>query len=555
MAVRLWPIVPMMLVGARVAGVVAPGPARRLSWVWSPRLYVLGSPSSCAGRRCRTLVGVDVVIVGGARPARLARSCCSGRRSRGVNDLRLDRCADGSSTSSAPTHVLVDQPICEPGTRWTGPVAITGSALAVVRPGRHRRGRAVVGACADHESRSCPRAATPGSSAERCRRRARSCCRSRDWPTSEPVDVDGRPGDRRGRRHARRGRRGRPGDGLGVRRRPRGPRHGDDRRHDRHQRRRGARAALRLDAGQRARRRGGARRRLGRQPARRAAQGQHRLRPGRAAVRQRGHARDRHRGAAAARPRTGPNGSPSGSHVARGPTRWSERPAAGCTSTGSTDSRRSTPPARPSPRNSSRCRPLLDGQAGRRAARRLGRVDVPRARLRRAGRRSGVVGRRRRRRNWLRLWAPRERQAEAIARIGIPHKLDVTVPVAATRGVHRPRVLDEIARPHRLFLFGHLGDGNLHVNVVGPGLRRRADRRAGPARRRRHGGSISAEHGIGRAKRRWLHLSRQPEELAAFRAIKQALDPTGHPEPGRAPAERRLSTALVRRRPTRRAAA
>jgi FAD/FMN-containing dehydrogenase len=40
-------------------------------------------------------------------------------------------------------------------------------------------------------------------------------------------------------------------------------------------------------------------------------------------------------------------------------------------------------------------------------------------------------------------------------------------------------------------------------------------------------GSISAEHGIGTAKRAWIHLTRTPEELAVFRAIKQALDPRG----------------------------
>jgi FAD/FMN-containing dehydrogenase len=41
------------------------------------------------------------------------------------------------------------------------------------------------------------------------------------------------------------------------------------------------------------------------------------------------------------------------------------------------------------------------------------------------------------------------------------------------------------------------------------------------------GGSISAEHGIGTAKNRWLHLNRSPEELAAFAAIRRALDPDG----------------------------
>jgi len=46
------------------------------------------------------------------------------------------------------------------------------------------------------------------------------------------------------------------------------------------------------------------------------------------------------------------------------------------------------------------------------------------------------------------------------------------------------------------------------------------------------GGSISAEHGIGRAKARWLHLNRTPAEIDAFRAIKRALDPDGIMNPG-----------------------
>jgi len=46
------------------------------------------------------------------------------------------------------------------------------------------------------------------------------------------------------------------------------------------------------------------------------------------------------------------------------------------------------------------------------------------------------------------------------------------------------------------------------------------------------GGSIGAEHGIGRAKVRWLHLSRSPAELSAFRSVKGALDPAGTLNPG-----------------------
>ena len=51
-----------------------------------------------------------------------------------------------------------------------------------------------------------------------------------------------------------------------------------------------------------------------------------------------------------------------------------------------------------------------------------------------------------------------------------------------------------------------------------------------------YGGSISAEHGIGRAKRRWLHLGRSAaDSVAAMRAVKQALDPAGLLSPGRVP--------------------
>lgn len=131
-----------------------------------------------------------------------------------------------------------------------------------------------------------------------------------------------------------------------------------------------------------------------------------------------------------------------------------------------------------------------------------------------------------------RLWRYRESQTEAIGRRGVPHKLDVSVPLSATSAF----VADVVAlgRDHDadVFVFGHLGDGNLHVNLVGPApdderldelvLRLVVDR----------GGSISAEHGIGRAKRQWLHLNRSPAEIDAFRRIKAALDPASILNPG-----------------------
>ena len=123
------------------------------------------------------------------------------------------------------------------------------------------------------------------------------------------------------------------------------------------------------------------------------------------------------------------------------------------------------------------------------------------------------------------LWRYRESITESISAIGVPHKLDVTLP-AARIAEFCERVVGTVGE-HRVFLFGHVGDGNIHVNVVGPAP---DDDRVDDAVFRlvaSMGGSISSEHGIGTAKKRWLHLNRSASELAAFRAIKDALDPSG----------------------------
>ena len=123
------------------------------------------------------------------------------------------------------------------------------------------------------------------------------------------------------------------------------------------------------------------------------------------------------------------------------------------------------------------------------------------------------------------LWRYRESITEAINAVGVPHKLDVTLPAARLAAF-----CDEVVRvtaPHRTFLFGHLGDGNIHVNVVGPEPDDETVDDAVLTLVASMGGSISAEHGIGTAKNRWLHLSRTDAELAAMRAIKRALDPHG----------------------------
>jgi FAD/FMN-containing dehydrogenase len=133
------------------------------------------------------------------------------------------------------------------------------------------------------------------------------------------------------------------------------------------------------------------------------------------------------------------------------------------------------------------------------------------------------------------LWLYREAHNEAITIRGVPHKLDVSVPLAAVPAFERDVEREVTGRwaDAVVYLYGHLGDGNVHVNVLGPDpeddevddlvLRLVA----------RHGGSISAEHGVGVAKTRWLGLTRGEAEIAAMRAIKEALDPLGVLNPGR----------------------
>jgi FAD/FMN-containing dehydrogenase len=129
-----------------------------------------------------------------------------------------------------------------------------------------------------------------------------------------------------------------------------------------------------------------------------------------------------------------------------------------------------------------------------------------------------------------RLWRYREGLTEALSRRGVPHKLDVSLPPRALA----PFLADlpGATGPHEVHVFGHVGDGNLHVNVLGPAPDDEAVDEAVLRLAAAHGGSIGAEHGVGRLKRRFLPLSRTPAELAAMRAVKAALDPTGLLGPG-----------------------
>lgn len=132
------------------------------------------------------------------------------------------------------------------------------------------------------------------------------------------------------------------------------------------------------------------------------------------------------------------------------------------------------------------------------------------------------------------LWAYRERHTAAINAEGVPHKLDIALPLGQLQ-TFEAGVRDRLAQAApeaRAIIFGHIADGNLHVNVLGLAA---DDDRATDAILHfvaELGGSISAEHGIGIAKTRWLPLTRSSEDITAMRAIKTAMDPANTLNPG-----------------------
>jgi FAD/FMN-containing dehydrogenase len=86
--------------------------------------------------------------------------------------------------------------------------------------------------------------------------------------------------------------------------------------------------------------------------------------------------------------------------------------------------------------------------------------------------------------------------------------------------------------------YGHIGDGNMHMVVWVPGVPLEQQPKEAMDEViyglvREFGGTVSAEHGIGTAKKRWLGHARSPEEIALMRTIKAALDPTSLLNPGK----------------------
>ena len=130
-----------------------------------------------------------------------------------------------------------------------------------------------------------------------------------------------------------------------------------------------------------------------------------------------------------------------------------------------------------------------------------------------------------------RLWRVRESLAEVLGVYGPPLKFDVSLPLSAIAGFARDagalvgaRVADALP-----LLFGHIGEGNLHLNVLRVPLEQEKALYAPMMDLIADcGGNVSSEHGVGTRKRPYLGMSRETGDIAAMRAVKAALDPTGY---------------------------
>jgi len=140
------------------------------------------------------------------------------------------------------------------------------------------------------------------------------------------------------------------------------------------------------------------------------------------------------------------------------------------------------------------------------------------------------------------LWRLREDISETISR-WTPYKNDISTTVSQI-----PQFLEEVESvvlekypDFEIVWFGHIGDGNVHLNVLKPDAlgREEFQERCAQVSRwvfeivEKFGGSISAEHGVGLLKKEYLHYSRSELEISLMRQIKKVFDPSGIMNPGK----------------------
>ncbi len=141
------------------------------------------------------------------------------------------------------------------------------------------------------------------------------------------------------------------------------------------------------------------------------------------------------------------------------------------------------------------------------------------------------------------FWALRHGISAAQKRVGASLKHDIALPLSQLGAFHKAceAELVRLCPGIRPVIFGHVGDGNLHYNLTrpegmsDPAFRDRAKDISGCVYQLvdAHGGSVSAEHGIGQFKRDLLRTSVAPAEYALMRTLKGALDPANRLNPGK----------------------
>jgi FAD/FMN-containing dehydrogenase len=140
------------------------------------------------------------------------------------------------------------------------------------------------------------------------------------------------------------------------------------------------------------------------------------------------------------------------------------------------------------------------------------------------------------------LWRLREDISETISR-WTPYKNDISTVISRV-----PAFLAEVEAvvnasypEFEIIWFGHIGDGNVHLNILKPDDLPMAEfqQRCGEVSNwvfdivQRYGGSVAAEHGVGLLKKEYLHYSRSELEVSIMRQIKKAFDPVGIMNPGK----------------------
>lgn len=141
------------------------------------------------------------------------------------------------------------------------------------------------------------------------------------------------------------------------------------------------------------------------------------------------------------------------------------------------------------------------------------------------------------------FWKLREGIAEAVMKGGLVHQEDLSVPIDSLGPFYEgiEARTKSAFREAEVFLFGHIGDGNLHVFIRKPETVSlpafKAQAYAADQKLfelvRELGGSVSAEHGVGLLKKPALAFSRSTEEIRLFQSIKRAFDPQGILNPGK----------------------